>query len=78
MNPLPTVARSVPNRHAAFGGFDVAPVRIEYSATSDDGVYAGKTKRFSRSDAALELKWLRARGAYIERRSTGFYVEEKV
>lgn len=54
------------------------PVKIEYAELDDNGEYVGKTHHFSRSDAALELKWLRARGAYIERRARrGFYVEDK-
>jgi hypothetical protein len=51
-------------------------VCFEYGALDENGQYQpGNVDRMSRQDAAEELRFLRSRGAYIERRGCDYYVE---
>ena len=43
----------------------------------DTGEYAGEVWLLTRSQAAAELRTLRASGAYLERTKVGYYVEPK-
>jgi hypothetical protein len=57
--------------------FVPSSIVFEFGGLDSDGNYRATFCRYGRDEAAAELRYLRKRGAYIERRGSNYYVEEK-